>query len=33
MERITFGIGIDHDIIRASIDALESAMTEVLKLN
>ena len=26
----SFGIGIDHDIIRASIDALESAMNRSL---
>ena len=26
-----FGIGIDHDIIRASIDALESAMNRSLE--
>ena len=26
MVKNTFGIGIDHDIIRASIDAVESAM-------
>ena len=30
MERIT-GIGIDHDIIRASIDALESAMNRSIE--
>lgn len=28
-----FGIGIDHDIIRASIDALESAMNRSLEAN
>ena len=28
-----FGIGIDHDIIRASIDALESAMNRSLEVN
>ncbi len=28
-----FGIGIDHDIIRASIDALESAMNRSIEGN
>ena len=31
MERKYYGAGVDHDIIRASIDALESAMNRSLE--